>query len=346
MTTTNYQKKILACRTLRDKVQSVASKKILSVLQTAADDLTRIMLSTDSDTFTYANYAAKKESILKLITSMTSGLNLASQYSMQSIADGAVDIYSESAYDYANSKGFNYNIGASFSTVSAAAVSNVTGRLWLDGMNFSDRVWVLNTYAQNSINDILTAGIARGQSAVDLSKSLQEFLLNPTLTSGTTWTTAIKPSVSGRGTINYNALRLARTEINNTYRETLILSNEANPITLCVHWNLSVSHKIRDICDVFAYTDQYGYGAGNFPPSETPIDHPNGKCYLTEVLRDKSLWNTPKQFNYNRKNISSETIKETLGTDAKQYEVNAAIKAYSNNNKLIDKNTNTYRKAM
>jgi hypothetical protein len=224
------------------------------------------------------------------------------------------------------------------------AVSGVTGRVWTDGMNYSNRVWALNQQTQNSINSIITSGIARGQSAVSMAKDLTSFLVNPTLTAGTTWTTAITKSVSGRGTVNYNALRLARSEINNTYREALIESNEASPITLCVHWNLSVSHKIRDICDVWAGVDQYGFGGGNYPAAQTPIDHPNGRCYLTDVLNEISQWGKPKQTNYQSKNISDEKIVSLLGKDAKDGAKNAAVKAFKNMNSLLNSNSNSNNK--
>ena len=161
-----------------------------------------------------------------------------------------------------------------------------------DGFNLSDRVWRLQQYTQKSILDITTQGIMSGISAVELAKQVEGFLLKR----GPAWTTGIKPSVTGRGTVAYNALRLARTEINQAYHWAQKEMAVNNPMLIGQKWNLSNSHPTNwppsaaymgypEICDYRANHDHHGLGEGVFPPGEAPPDHPNGLCYLTDVWK-------------------------------------------------------------
>jgi len=344
MNASTYQKKLIACRTIRDKVQVIAEQRILDVLNKSYEDLTRLMDLSNVEFLTYANYSARRQSIAKIISNMTRGINTMTVLGIRSTAENTVSAYQDIAQTYAESKGFSYGFQSIFSTIPQQATRNTIGRLWLDNANFSDRIWTMNKYAQDGVDKIVSAGIARGESAVNMSRELQQFLIDPTLSPGTTWTTAIQRSVNGTGTIHYNALRLARTEINNSYREALILSNAANPITLGVKWNTSASHIIADVCDLWATIDQYGMGPGVSPAGMTPIDHPNGKCYLTEVLRSADQWDEPKQ-QFDKQDLSQGEVLSVLGSSATEGQRNAAFSAYNKINDLLQKNSKLYKHA-
>ena len=161
-----------------------------------------------------------------------------------------------------------------------------------DGFNLSNRIWRIQEYTQKGILDITTQGIMSGISAVELAKQLEGFLLKR----GPAWTTGIKRSVTGRGTVAYNALRLARTEINQAYHWAQKEMAKENPLLIGQKWNLSNSHPTDwppsaaymgypEICDYRANHDHHGLGEGVFPPGEAPPDHPNGLCYLTDVWK-------------------------------------------------------------
>ena len=161
-----------------------------------------------------------------------------------------------------------------------------------DGFKLSDRVWRIQQYTQKGILDITAQGIMSGISAVELAKQVEGFLLKR----GPAWTTGIKPSVTGRGTVAYNALRLARTEINQAYHWAQKEMAVNNPMLIGQKWNLSNSHPTNwppsaaymgypEICDYRAHHDHHGLGKGVFPPGEAPPDHPNGLCYLTDVWK-------------------------------------------------------------
>lgn len=161
-----------------------------------------------------------------------------------------------------------------------------------DGFKLSDRIWRIQEYAQKGILDITIQGVMSGISAVELAKQLEGFLLKR----GPAWTTGIKRSVTGRGTVAYNALRLARTEINQAYHWAQKEMAKENPMLIGQKWNLSNTHPTDwppsaaymgypEICDYYAKHDHHGLGEGVFPPGEAPPDHPNGLCYLTDVWK-------------------------------------------------------------
>jgi hypothetical protein len=344
MNASEYLKRIISLRNLRSSSQVIAEDRILEILKRAANDLTILMTSANVESFTYTNYAARRAEIVKLIQQMTMDINFAIRISIRGASDRIASAYAKIASSFADSKGYSFDFQAAFATVPTMALRNVTNRLWTDGFNFSDRVWQMNDYTKNSVNDIISAGVARGESAVNLSKDLRSFLLDPTLKPGTTWTTAIKPSVSGRGTINYNALRLARTELNNAYRETLVLSNEVNPVTLGLHYNTSSSHGTSDICDVWENIDQWGMGPGNYPAGKAPIDHPNGLCYYTEIIRPVNQWDNEKP-TFTMNTVLENKVLSFVGKDALPSLKSATYKAYNSMNNLLAQNKRSFKRA-
>jgi hypothetical protein len=174
-----------------------------------------------------------------------------------------------------------------------------------------------------------------------MSRELQRFLVNPEITGGMSWTTGITPSVTGRGSIHYQALRLARTEINNTYRESMALNNLENPIALGVKWNLSKQHPRPDICDIYAQVDQYGRGPGVFPANALPLDHPNGMCFFTEMLRVISQWERAKQPMTMLDLSENEILAPLAGqTDATR---TAAMKSYDAMNTILKREIKKYK---
>lgn len=161
---------------------------------------------------------------------------------------------------------------ASFGRVAEDAVQAVTTRIYRDGLQLSQRLYQLDAGARTLVENTLIQGIAEQVSAKELADRLQTAL-----------------SQAGRQTPKYNAMRIARTEINHAHREAHIRSvmnpdGVMKPYVLGVRWHLSLSHPEPDICDVWAAHDE-GLGAGVYQPGSVPVDHPHGLCYVTTELR-------------------------------------------------------------
>lgn len=161
---------------------------------------------------------------------------------------------------------------ASFGRVAEDAVQAVTTRVYRDGLQLSQRLYSLDAGARALVENTLLQGIAEQVSAKEMAERLQATLAQ-----------------TGRQTPKYNAMRIARTEINNAHREAHIRSvmnpdGVTKPYILGVRYQLSLSHPEADICDVWAAHDE-GLGAGVYQPGTVPVDHPHGLCYVTTELR-------------------------------------------------------------
>jgi hypothetical protein len=165
-------------------------------------------------------------------------------------------------------------IDVDFSQVALDAVDNVMKRVYRDGLSLSGRIWNLSNGGQQELENRLLNALLTGQSAQDLSESLKHFLTE-----------------SGKENLRYNAMRLARTEINNAYREASIQAatdpetGKLHPWLAGIRWSLSASHTQIDICDVWA-SDDTGLGSGIYAPDDIPPGHPHCMCWTADVLRD------------------------------------------------------------
>lgn len=337
----DYTNRLFQLRVITNKMQRLSGSRVLSVLKTAEKDLEKLLGLAKKETLTYQVYFDKMNAITELIDSMISEVNVSTRLGMRSTTESLTKKYASITREYARGRGFD--LTTSFSAVPLQATKKCIERVWSDGFSFSDRIWRMDSFARDGVNQILTSGIARGQSAVSMSKELRRFLIDPDIEPGVSWTTGVSKSVTGKGTIHYNALRLARTEINNAYRETLVTANASNPITLGVRWNLSNSHPRPDICDVWAESDLYGIGAGVYPPGATPLDHPGGLCYVTDVLRPQAQWGEQKKF-YVLRNLPREEILAPL-KDVSIGQQNAAWKQFVNTQSMVAGEQRQYRLA-
>lgn len=161
-----------------------------------------------------------------------------------------------------------------FGHVAQAAVERVAARVYGDGLALSDRLWSLDETLRRTVADTLVQGIAEQLSASNLADRLLAALSQP-----------------GQETPRYLAMRIARTEINNAHREASVMAatdprtGQTRDYLLGMRWNLSLSHVVPDICDLWAAHDS-GDGPGIYAAGDVPVDHPHGLCYVTPVLRE------------------------------------------------------------
>ena len=93
--------------------------------------------------------------------------------------------------------------------------------------------------------------------------------------------------------IKYMFNRLIRTQNNIILMETTKYYNGKSKLTNGLKWHLSSTHKVEDICDVYAEYDS-GLGTGVYSVDAVPDDHPNGRCYITDVMFKKEEIGNPK----------------------------------------------------
>jgi len=97
----------------------------------------------------------------------------------------------------------------------------------------------------------------------------------------------INPNV--RGGVSYAAMRLARTEINNTFHDRTVQNGQDRPWVQAMKWNLSGSHPKPDICNKIAEGHSDGLEPGLYKANEVPEKpHPQCFCYITYDLISES----------------------------------------------------------
>jgi len=331
----DYNRRISKLRLEANYWQRVTEHRIQSALDRSYNDLTDLMALTKKDTPTYDFYKTRRKGIERILDTLSTDTRKGIVEGMFGTAHGVADGYSKATRKLMKDAGYSADLDKQFGTIPIESVGVVMSRVWDDGFSFSDRLWKMNSTSKAGVNQILASGIARGQSAVNMSKQLKQYLRDPSVHPGVSWTTGVKKSVTGRGTIHHNALRLARTEINNTYRETMARANARSPVTNGLKWNISASHPRQDVCDLWAFGDSFGMGEGVFPAQGIPIDHPHGLCFITDVLRRPEDWGKEKTAGEARPLSLGRA--EKLLSNLSRGAVNAAYKHFKSNGGLIKK---------
>lgn len=167
----------------------------------------------------------------------------------------------------------------------------LNGGFYKDGRGLSERVWFNGKKVNGDIDYIINKAIAEKKSAYELAKDLEKYI-NPDAKKNFEWK-KLYPN-AGNKKVDYNAQRLARTSINHAYFLANHRSCEKNPFAKAMHWEVSASHYDRqvkkwgeDICDIYAKSDDYGLGIGNYPiKGSDRFPHPNCLCVQYAVIPD------------------------------------------------------------
>ncbi len=158
------------------------------------------------------------------------------------------------------------------------------------GLKLSGRVWNMVAGAKDDLGVFLGSGIAQGKSAGEISRDVRKCLQEPEKLfrrvrnekGDLVWSKAAKAYHPGQGVYRSsykNAMRLARTEVNASYRTADYIRRQQLPFVKGIEVRLSGSHDVPDICDEMA---------GEYPVGfEFTGWHPQCLCYTVSILPDK-----------------------------------------------------------
>jgi hypothetical protein len=176
-----------------------------------------------------------------------------------------------------------------------AAAEHIYG----DGLNLSARIWQMDRDTQEGINRVLMNGITNGDSAWNIAKQLEQYLganedcprwtstrlYNRTkaeIAKGDLGGLLSGDACDGQG-VSYNALRLARTEIQRAHAQATDQVLAMQPWVQEEQTNLSPAHAETDECDDVAHGGEHGEGIYPVGTIEYPL-HPHCLCYKTAVM--------------------------------------------------------------
>ena len=158
------------------------------------------------------------------------------------------------------------------------------------GLNLSNRVWNITKESKKQLEQLLGSGVMDGRSAQGMATDLRRFLKEPNKQFRRVRNEAGKLVLSnpakdyhpGQGVYRSsykNALRLARNEVNMSYRHNDHLRRQNMPFVTGITVHLSNSHPTYDICDELQgdYPKTFKFGGW----------HPNCICFTTAKLLSK-----------------------------------------------------------
>jgi len=186
-------------------------------------------------------------------------------------------------------------VAGKIQNVFGSVQEDVIKAMWnrrVGGLYLSDRIWNITGDTTEAIGRILTAGIAENMDPVDIARALTKYVKEGSGTLVKDYPNMMKRM--GRRLpkdLNYESLRLVRTELSAAHGDATLKSATYNPACRGVKWVLSSEHPEYDICDELAYADQ-GLGPGVYRVEDAPPmpAHPNCLCFFTEVVEDPNAF--------------------------------------------------------
>ena len=153
--------------------------------------------------------------------------------------------------------------------------------LWVDpnGYRLSDRIWRTDGDMRARLDAMLAEQIRNGNSAFNISKKAEQFMLPGRA--------ALRTDKPYGKDASYHGMVLGRTEITRAHGNATLISARLNPYVSGIDWVLSGSHPKNDPCDAVATV---GAGGGRirepYPPDNVPSYpmHPQCLCSLQSVV--------------------------------------------------------------
>jgi len=176
-------------------------------------------------------------------------------------------------------------IPTSFNQLNMAALDTFIART-AAGLNISERVWNLVNGAKDQVELYLASGISTGKSAGGIARDIKIYLNEPERLfrrvrqdGKLVLSKAARGYHPGAGVYRssfQNAKRLARNEINMSYRMSDYTRRQNLPMVVGVEVHLSASHPRLDLCDSLQ---------GKYPKGFLFVSwHTNCLCYTTSIM--------------------------------------------------------------
>lgn len=258
------------------KVQVSADRELLKLLRSAKADLDRQLSTILGDRIgaqvrreqlRLAQAAIDRE--LDRIWRKTQGIietHAQSAATAAVAADGALDrVLRASGLSGAERAAIGRSLELQARTAVQAALTRRFDTSGVSRIPLSERVYHSRQVIDRQVERLVNSALARGLSAREFASEVRQF---------------IRPDTPGGA--RYASMRLARTEINNSFHLAQKTDLAARPWVTGVKWNLSGSHPHTDICNAYADDNHANMGAGVYRKGDVPAKpHPHCLCFIT-----------------------------------------------------------------
>lgn len=169
------------------------------------------------------------------------------------------------------------SMGARYTSFTTDIVEDLYfGKVYKGNWMLSSAIWGDYKGVCDDVSRIVAKGVAEGKGTYDIAKALETYV-NPNARKPWDWSRFYPGS---KLKVDYNAVRLARTEISHAYQLSIIRQAAANPFASGIIWHRHGMHDC-EFCDRMVAENPH-------PINDCPMDHPNGFCTYTIELT-KSL---------------------------------------------------------
>lgn len=125
-----------------------------------------------------------------------------------------------------------------------------------DGRTFSSRIVTLQRGSETVVDRLIELGIRRGNSVNDIARAIQGYIdpsspggRRVTAGNGVNYRMVPTNKKIPKGSIKYNAVRIARSEVMQTYDAAMAHYYDNKAWSGGWNWRLSNTHKVFDTCD-------------------------------------------------------------------------------------------------
>lgn len=270
-----YAEYLLSARQEFQRGQAATVEQIQDVYRRAADGLARDIAEASPDSLRHAHLTALQQKLDRRVREMNQEtLAAVHQGIWRSSAAGSSVVAGVTA---AQMQGVvaKAAVDSLFAGINERATLAMLARTRRDGLMLSDRVWRCGESARQSVTTIIEDAVARGQSAKTTARLVQQYM-QPNIWTAHKLETRRRLGVSKD--VSYQAMRLARTEMNNAFLEGMVAANQHSPGYRGIYWRLSPQHAIFDICTDMSNDLSHGE-PGFYPKGEEPV-RPHPQCVL------------------------------------------------------------------
>lgn len=261
------------------RVSQVTDKQILKLLAEAAAEARKEALRlSKTEGFGKLTRSAQQRLVeralhlqMRALWEQVGHLTIFGEKEAARAALASMDFLQDSLWNQTGKKGADYR--RTIRRQSQAGIDSYISRQE-NIKGFSKRIYKNDLLARDLVSRRVNINLLRGNTAKQLADDISRL---------------IRPGAPGG--VSYNAMRLARTEINNAFHFSSIRYTREMPWVDGYRWNLSGSHGQIDVCNTMSQGNHSGLGRGVYKKSDVPgKPHPHCFCYITTVTDSKSTF--------------------------------------------------------
>lgn len=147
-------------------------------------------------------------------------------------------------------------------------------RIWVKGdgtpYRLSDRIWKQGQKVRQAIDTVIQDGIRAGEAVDAIAARIEAY---------------VAPGFEGQAA--RHARLLVQGETTHMYHAAEEHAASIAPDVSGMRWRISASHAHYDVCNSYADADDFGLGAGGYPPRDVPLmPHPRCMCSRDLIFRE------------------------------------------------------------